>query len=290
MSRPSFKTIRLYQDAFFLEEYLRNRPFEEVMRSWNMYTSNNQWFFEHYFSTQTGEEDLENRLKNVCKRVESIRQMAVHLENNLQDYVDRAIEAFGSPHDLSFDVIAFVGLWASDGWVDFLRQKLCVCIALEYYDNISGFETCVVHERCHVIPAAISMRKCPERKVAKFEILRRAASEGIAIYASQLVLPSISDSSACFYSEKEYTWCLDHKEQLIHSFVRDLDDASAMKKYFSSSYRGTLPPRTGYFIGKVLIEHVAIQKSLLDIVLTPSDEMIKDIRTIRDDLKHQNNS
>jgi hypothetical protein len=280
MNNLGFRIIRLYRDAFFLKQYERNRPFKEVMQSWDAYISKNRWFFEHYFSTQTKKENLENRVRNVCERADIIRRMAAYLENNIKNYAKTALKVFGSPSDIFFNVIPFVGLRASDGWVDFLKGRLSLCIALEYYDNVSSFELLIVHVLCHVIPAAIYMKKHPKRTVAKFKALERAVSEGIAIYASKLILPSITDSFACFYHEEEYKWCLNHKDQLVRAFVQEIDDADAVKKYFHPSYRGTFPPRTGYFIGKVLIEHLTRQKSLLNIVLTPSDEIINDIKTM----------
>lgn len=99
--------FRLYRDAFFLEQYKRNRPLEEVMQSWDAYTLKNRWFFEHYFSTQTRKENLENRVRDVCERANTIRRMATQLENNIEDYVERSLRVFGSPRDVSFNVIPF---------------------------------------------------------------------------------------------------------------------------------------------------------------------------------------
>lgn len=200
-------------------------------------------------------------------------------EDRLRPAIQRAREqlqekGFGRAE---FDTVLMVGVGTSNGWATLLDGWPTLFLALEMMNDDVGDEVVAIHEAMHAVHLALLG---PERQWSG-KFVYDFAAEGLAVAASRILHPGLSDSEYLWFAAGQEDWIADCQRQraAIRSTVYSLADAGEDDETVNGlltmhKRADLLPARCAYWLADQMTQDwLSTGKTLLDIATMTTHEV-----------------
>lgn len=182
--------------------------------------------------------------------------------------------------ETDIDVALIVSAAVSDSFLIAVDGKLVAGIALETFGwqfgavalDFGDIPHMLAHELCHAVRAAAgaSAAQAGNHAPAPLDRLPLGAllvEEGLAEVTAAAVDPSAPPERLLLYPPEDYAWCATHEADLWSALGNDWQAPIGQERYLrfftKGPANGSLPPRTGYFLGYRLVQRqLAAQPTL----------------------------
>ncbi|PWJ25967.1 hypothetical protein ATK17_2107 [Branchiibius hedensis] len=199
-------------------------------------------------------------------------------EDRLRSAVQRAreqLEAKGFGH-AEFDTVLMVGVDTSNGWATVLDGRPTLFLALEMMNDDIGDEVVAIHEAMH----AVQLELLGPQRQWSGKFIYDFAAEGLAVAASRILHPRLSDSEYLWFATGHEDWISDCERQrtAIRSTICSLADAGeddeTVNGLLTMHERDDgLPARCGYWLADQMTQDwLSTGKTLLDIATMTAQE------------------
>jgi uncharacterized protein YjaZ len=214
--------------------------------------------------------------RNIRERVSALKKedyAQIESELKIFDVEERTREAILHCKDLLHDpdpcnVYLFIGFFSPDGFVTRYRKGYVICVGLERFRTFRDYDILLSHEYCHYI-----LNKRGDEADEPLE--RRLIREGIAVYFSRLACPGRGEASYFFIDDERLEFLRENAPKITEMVGRG---KIGVDELFGPA-PSDLPPRTGYFIGYLLVENFVRRTGISDIsfLLKEENRMLIDL-------------
>lgn len=178
---------------------------------------------------------------------------------------------------VEFDTVLMVGVETSNGWATLLDGQPTLFLALEMMNDDVGDEVVAIHEAMHAVHLALLG---PDRQWSG-TFVHDFAAEGLAVAASRIIHPGLSDSEYLWFTTGYEDWIDDCQRQraAIRSTICSLADAGEDDETVSGlltmhERADLLPARCGYWLADQMTQDwMSSGKALLDIATMSTHEV-----------------
>ncbi len=113
--------------------------------------------------------------------------------------------------------------------------------------------------------------------------------EGLAVYATKIILPGSPDSRYTFLTTEEIRKCKLKQKEIIEAMLKYTNNYDMMNKlFFSSGQNLKWPPRCGYYIALKVMENLSKKYSLKELYKLPPKQYKKEVIGSLQKLLNQN--
>lgn len=165
------------------------------------------------------------------------------------------------------NVVLLVGNHTANGWIEEFHGRPSMFVALELLGAPPYDGMLVSHEALHLAHMHHSAATWPD------DVGSHLIQEGIATAASRELHPGLSDSAYLWTDDQHDSWVGECRaaERALAALVLDEmaapAEAAHVKGLFAPGCQaGTLPSRSGYWLGDLLAQHWLSQHSLRDVL------------------------
>jgi uncharacterized protein YjaZ len=143
-----------------------------------------------------------------------------------------------------------------------------ICIGLERFRSFVDYDILLSHEYCHYI-----LNKQGDEVDEPLE--RRLVREGIAVFFSRLACPDRREASYFFVDDERLSFIKINAQKITEMAGRG---KVGIEELFGPTPE-SLPPRTGYYIGYLLVENFIRKTGIADIsfLLKEENRMLLDL-------------
>jgi hypothetical protein len=165
------------------------------------------------------------------------------------------------------NVVLLVGNHTANGWIEEFHGRPTMFVALEFLGVPPYDGMLFSHEAVHLAHMRHGAANWPE------DVASHLIQEGIATAASRARHPGLSDSAYLWNDDQHDSWVRDCRaaERALAALVLDematLAEAAHVKGLFAPDCQaGTLPERSGYWLGDRLAQHWLSKHDLRDVL------------------------
>jgi len=274
----------------------RGKPEDEMGQLWRaLYEEKHPEVFSVYFSPPHfgRQEHLSMALSRYAGEFERIAAAAERARNSVPSLVEAVLTAFDAREDeLELEVIAFVGVYGTDGFCLPAPDRARAFFALEC---LAGYtparaDALMAHELSHGVHMELNRKANPGSfgwdltTLDEFFpwIAGALFREGLAAAASRRAVPGLAEHEYLFYSPDQWEWCCENVAELATKLLEKLDrrDWDTFTEFFTGDPQGKWPPypRTGYYIGYRAIERLLSTATLRELAELEFREISRLIR------------
>lgn len=180
---------------------------------------------------------------------------------------------------LGFDAavvfVLYVGIGNGAGWATRFRDKPAVLFGLENIAELEWHEPVTIqgliaHELGHIAHALWrAQRGLGDGEGPWWQLYE----EGFA-QSCEVTVQGGWHEALGFGSDEWLDWCRANKAFLARAFLRSVDDAAQVRRFFGSWYDVAGKPQTGYFLGYEVVRELQAGASLEEIALLQDVEAV----------------
>ena len=234
-----------------------------------MLESKHQDFFNHAIYRKKEGEDRENFKKSLIKdfwndiapKMEKIAKLNKNAEAEIKNVLEEFKKSF-TDFDPARDYYITIAFSFKGKVVD-VAGKDVFAIGLESFgDNVLQFKITVAHELFHLYHFQFFS--------TRGAIYRKVWAEGMAVYASAVIVPGYKDSKYLGFSVEKMNKCYDLLPKMATELRKNMGerDEKLERIYLGAEDNDTgIPPEAGYYVGLQIVASLAKK--------TPIDELAK---------------
>jgi hypothetical protein len=271
-------TVRdVVPDYLAFQREARERGPAELRPLWErLYARRHPDVFESYVRV-CGRSEVEPALERLVAADWPLAERAERVAEAACTHASRVGELLGAEH-AELRCVTLVGLSRADAWVDELDGILTACFAVEQWQAPPWEVVQVVHETAHVVNAAAVPEPWSD------EVLGiRLLLEGVAVTTTHTLVPELPEWMHFNFPPAEIAAWLGACEEAWPSTaatLRDLlrtTDPSEHARFFMPEWGRSardVPAKVGYFAGAKVVERLARDRSLSELVrLRPGEAL-----------------
>jgi hypothetical protein len=182
------------------------------------------------------------------------------------------------------NVVLLVGNHTANGWIEEFRGRQTMFVALEFLGAPPYDGMLFSHEALHLAHMHQGAANWPD------DVASHLIQEGLATAATRNRHPGLSDSGYLWNDDHHDSWVRECRaaERALAAVVLDematpADAAHARGLFAPDCQAGTLPSRSGYWLGDILAQHWLSQHNLRDVLgwnhAEATDRASNDLRT-----------
>jgi hypothetical protein len=259
----------------------------EQRRLWHeWYEASHPEVFSAYYRRHGRVSDLETALARFPEEVPRLRQGIATLKRGIEATAARLGGIFAAP-DVDLRWVLMVGLFSSDGWVDWVADEpVCFC-AVEYVEDLKRADVLLAHEAAHVFHVRCNPERCAEMETVGHALFL----EGLAVHASAQVVPGADEAGYLWAGKRRVPangqgvgdWAVECEAkwpQLRESLLRELrsEEEEVYAAWFlGRRVRQVVPVRAGYFVGYRLLAELGERHSIADMARWSAARVLAEI-------------
>lgn len=165
------------------------------------------------------------------------------------------------------NVVLLVGNHTANGWIEEFHGRQTMFVALEYLGDPPYDAMLFCHEAVHLAHMHHGAANWPD------DVASHLIQEGIATAASRMLHPGRSDSDYLWNDDQHDAWVGECRaaETALAALVLDglaipAESAHVRGLFAPDCQAGTLPSRSGYWLGDLLAQHWLSRHELRDVL------------------------
>ena len=178
---------------------------------------------------------------------------------------EQAFRAQGLLDELN--VVLLVGNHTANAWVDEFHGRQTMFVALEFLGAPPYDGMLFSHEALHLAHMHHGAANWPD------DVGSHLIQEGVATAASRKLHPGLSDSGYLWNDDQHDSWVRECRQAekalaalVLDEMAADAEAAHVQGLFAPDCQAGTLPSRSGYWLGDLLAQHWLSQHNLRDVL------------------------